>query len=135
METKKDITGLSHKGATNNPTGRPKGRKNNTTIVKEILKIKHPKNKKLHDPRYYLFDKAINVIEKSQNEKNRLDALKMLFDRVEGKPKQVVEVGRTEEERDIAAKKLLASIDKGVAKPLLNEIENAEFKEIPQSGD
>jgi len=93
------------KGVSGNPKGRPKGRKNNVTIFREILEARDLKES---DPTTYLFSKLVDIIEdENPNISITRQAINDVFDRLYGKPESTVKHGRTPEELALAGKDVI----------------------------
>ena len=83
-------------GVSGNALGRPKGRKDNATIFKEILIAKDLEET---DPTRYLFNKLVEILEdKNQNPTIVRQTANNILDRLFGKPKSTIEHGRTPED-------------------------------------
>lgn len=81
------------KGESGNALGRPKGSKNKSTILREMLALKGVEQS---DPDMFYMSQYIDIItRKDQDDEMKSKALEKLFDRVYGKPKSTVEHGRT----------------------------------------
>ena len=93
------------KGVSGNPKGRPKGRKNNVTIFREILEARDLKES---DPTTYLFSKLVDIIEdENPNISITRQAGNDILDRLYGKPESTVKHGRTPEELALAGKDVI----------------------------
>jgi hypothetical protein len=69
--------------------GRPRGRKNNATIMREVLQAK---NLKITDPQLYMINKVIEIIEEPETlQGHRINAIFRLFEQAYGKPIQKTE--------------------------------------------
>lgn len=77
------------KGEVRNPKGRGKGRKDNATILREVLKARKEPIEG-DDPRYWLFNRLCDAIENGKPSE-AISAIKEQWDRIDGKAVAKVE--------------------------------------------
>jgi len=70
--------------------GRPTGRKNNSTLMREALQAK---GLQYENPDLYLMNLLIEILQDPQTRQGvKLSAINSLFDRLQGKPRQTAEI-------------------------------------------
>jgi hypothetical protein len=70
--------------------GKPPGRKDNTTLIKQVLKAK---DLKYEDPDLYLISQLIDILQDPQTRPGvKLSVVNALLDRSQGKPRQTAEI-------------------------------------------
>lgn len=70
--------------------GKPPGRKDNTTLIRQALQAKELK---YEDPDLYLIGQLINILQDPQTRQGvKLSAINSLLDRSQGKPRQTAEI-------------------------------------------
>lgn len=114
-------------GVSGNPNGRPKGSKNKTTLLREALAAKDLER---DDPILYYINKYLEIIEdKSQGTNAKMIALENLFNRIQGKPVNKVEHGKSPEDLAEAGMMVLSTLVEANRQANQIEAEDAEIIE------
>lgn len=97
----RDEKGRLLPGGTANPHGKPKGTKHYATLIKEALKNGRVKYKDPISGEETIITKEqaliYNLTDKAVNHGGSLDAIEVVLDRIEGKPKTSIAIGPDDE--------------------------------------